>query len=159
MKRTLRILSICFVLILSSSTFAVAKAFDLSGLSYTELVALKGQINLAMWNSQEWQEVEVPQGVWVVGEDIPAGKWTIKAANGVRATVYWGDTLDASGMSLSYSSRIYELETLYSVNNWSYDRGDATEVTWDLKDGQYFIVESGIAVFTPYTGKPSLGFK
>jgi len=95
----------------------------------------------------------------VVGKDIPAGKWTIKAANGIRATVYWGEKLDSSGMSLSYSSRIYELETLYSVNHWSYGKGDTTEITWDLKEGQYFIVESGIALFTPYSGKPSLGFK
>ena len=159
MKRTLRILSVLFALILCTAPFASAETIDLSALSYDELVALKEQINLAIWKCQEWQEVEVPQGVWVVGEDIPAGKWTIKAANGVRATVYWGDTLDASGMSLSYSSRIYELETLYSVNHSRYDRGDPTEVTWDLKEGQYFIVANGIVVFTPYAGKPSLGFK
>jgi len=159
MKRTHRILSILFALILCSAPFATAETIDLSGLSFDELVALKEKINIAIWNSKEWQEVEVPQGVWVVGEDIPAGKWTIKAADGVRTSVYWGDTLDASGMSLSYNSKVFEIETLYSVNYWSYDRGDATEVTWDLKKGQYFIVESGIALFTPYSGKPSLGFK
>lgn len=138
---------------------ASEETFDLSSLSYSELVALRDKINLAIWNSQEWQEVEVPQGVWVVGEDIPAGKWTIKAADGVTALVYWGDTLDVAGTALSYNSKIYESEYLYSVNCRYYEKGEATAVTWDLKKGQYFIVEDGIALFTPYSGKPSLGFK
>lgn len=133
--------------------------FDLSGLTFEELVDLRDQINLAIWNSQEWQEVEVPKGVWIVGKDIPAGKWTIKAASGMTAYVYWGDTLDEAGTGISYSSRIFEYENLYSVSHRFYEKGYATEVTWNLRNGQYFIVESGIALFTPYVGKPSLGFK
>ena len=143
----------------SLACVASAEAINLSGMSYDELVALKEQINLAIWNSQEWQEVEVPQGVWVVGQDIPAGKWTIKAADGITAAVYWGDKLDESGVSLSYGSDVYETEYLYSVSYRNYEKGDSTEVTWNLKNGDYFIVSSGIALFSPYSGKPSLGFK
>ena len=59
---------------------AAADPVDLSGMSYDELVALRDQINLAIWNSQEWQEVTVPEGIWIVGEDIPAGHWSIRVA-------------------------------------------------------------------------------
>lgn len=138
---------------------ASAEANALSGMNYEELVALKDRINLAIWNSKEWQEVEVPKGVWVIGQDIPAGKWTIKAADGLTTMMEWGDVLDESGNGLSWSGRIYEMELLYSVNYEYYEKGKSTEVTWDLKDGQYFIVEYGIAVFSPYSGKQSLGFK
>ena len=54
---------------------------DLSGLSFDELVLLRDQLNLAIWNSKEWQEVKVPIGVWKIGDDIPVGKWTISAAS------------------------------------------------------------------------------
>ena len=49
---------------------------------------------------------------------------------------------------------------LTSKNNKYYSEAyDLTEVSWDLKDGHYIVVDDGIAVFTPYSGKPSLGFK
>ena len=72
MKRTLCII-LAFVLVLTLAPAAFADV-DLSGMSFDELVALKDQINLALWNSADWQEVTVPQGVWQVGADIPAGK-------------------------------------------------------------------------------------
>ena len=153
-----RIVTLVLVL-LCMACVASAEAPDLSGMSFEELVALKEQINLAIWNSEEWQEVEVPQGVWVVGEDIPAGKWTIKAADGITASIKWGDRLDESGASLSYSGKLYESEYLKSVTYRYYEKGDSAEVTWDLKEGQYFIVSDGIALFSPYSGKQSLGFK
>lgn len=138
---------------------AMAEGIDLSGMSFDELVALKEQLNLAIWNCQEWQEVEVPKGVWVVGEDIPAGKWTIKAADGLTAYIGWGDMLNETGTDVSYNGNIYESELLLSVNYDYYEKGDATEVTWELEDGQYFIVNDGIALFSPFSGKSSLGFK
>ena len=69
------------VILLAIPTVAFATSgkldIDLSKLSYEELVELKDQINLAIWQSKEWEEVEVPQGIWEVGKDIPEGKWTI----------------------------------------------------------------------------------
>lgn len=156
MKKTIALVLVLVSLV--SVSFA-GSTFDLSGLSYDELVSLKDQINLAMWNSQEWQEVEVPKGVYVIGEDIPVGKWTIKAADGISAFVCWGDVLDDAGTDLSYDGKICEYAGIKSVNYRYYEKGDTTEVTWDLKEGQYFIVDDGIALFIPYSGKPSLGFK
>lgn len=132
---------------------------DLSGMSYDELVALKDQINLAIWASDEWQEVTVPQGVYEVGSDIPAGHWTIKPADGMRVSVKWGDELDEGGRDLGFGGSIYEYEYLTSESYKYFEASDKTEVDFNLKDGQYFIVDDGQAVFMPYSGKPALNFK
>ena len=58
MKRFFCIL-FAFVLL---PVFSLADLPDLSGLSYDELVQLRDQINLAIWNSEEWEEVSVPSG-------------------------------------------------------------------------------------------------
>ena len=148
-----------FLLMFTLMTAPALAEVDLSGMSYDELVALKDQINLAIWQSDTWQEVEVPAGLWIVGEDIPAGKWTIKAADGITAYIKWGDKKDESGTDITYGGNVNESEIVTSVTYKRYEKGDVTEVSWDLKDGQYFVVDSGIALFTPYAGKPSLGFK
>lgn len=149
---------ICIMIALLIPVAAFAEV-DLTGMSYDELVQLKDQVSLAIWESEEWQEVEVPAGVYTVGEDIPAGKWTIKAADGISVTIEWGDLLDDSGVALSWDGKFMEYEYLHSENNKYYEKGDKTEITWDIKDGQYILVDDGIAVFMPYAGKPSLGFK
>lgn len=155
MKKLFVLLLIIFTILPS---FSLAE-IDLTSLSYDELVSLKSQVELAIWQCEEWQEVEVPKGVYVVGQQIPAGKWTIKAADSVNCYIKWGDLLDDSGVDVSWEGRISESEVLYSPNYRYYQKGDATEVAWELRTGDYFIVEDGIALFTPYAGAPSLGFK
>lgn len=136
-----------------------AEAFDLSGLSYEELVALKDQINLAMWESEEWEEVYVPQGVYQVGVDIPAGHWTIKATEGNRTKTTWCTKLDASGKNVDFTGTMFDIENIYSPTWFSFNANEhVTFVDYDLKDGQYLIIENGTAIFTPYEGKPDFVF-
>ncbi len=63
MKKTKIILA---VILLTAFVFNVCVGYatdiDLSHMSFEDLVTLKDQINLAIWNSKEWQEVTVPQG-------------------------------------------------------------------------------------------------
>lgn len=167
MKNTVRILPFLLALMLSAVTFAHAETFDLSSLSYDELVSLKDQINLAIWNSQEWQEVTVPQGVWLVGEDIPAGTWTVKCADIGRDSYMmkecdfsWGEYLDDEGHSIRWKGR-YDLVTIYNPNHPQYTEGQLTEYTFTVKNGDYIVISEAYnkAIFTPYAGKPSLGFK
>ena len=154
MKKVITIL-ITLALILSLSVSALAE-FDLSGLSFEELVALKDQINLAIWNSKEWQEVTVPQGVWEVGADIPAGKWTISAADGAISAVTIGKELRDNGQDVKPTASA----ALVSPSNVVYKQ-DSSRLTWDVElvDGDYIKISTGSVVFTPYAGKPSLGFK
>ena len=162
---------LCFVIAISvalSCTLGLCEEkIDLSGLSYDELVALKDRINLAIWNSEDWQEVTVPQGVWKVGEDIPAGTWTVRCADIGRdgymmreCDFSWGENLAKNGLAVEWKGR-YDLVTIYNPNNEYYKEGYLTEYTFTVQNGDYIIIDGAYnkAVFTPYAGKPSLGFK
>lgn len=155
-----KLVGITLALVIILSVFTVVRAdsekIDLSGMTYDELVALKDRINLAIWQSDEWQEVEVPQGVWKVGEDIPAGKWTIKALPSKNTMVTMGTEVKNGGTDVKAKAyqviddpgyRYYEDGT--SVSEW----------TIELEEGMYIQIQFGSAVFMPYSGKPSLGFK
>lgn len=134
---------------------------DLSGMNYDELIALKEQINLAIWNSQEWEEVEVPQGVWIVGKDIPAGHWTIKCPDGWRKTeINWGENIDEAGETISWSGRHSVYNGIYNEKHKYYEEGDGeTSYSFEARDGEYIVIDDAPAIFMPYSGKPSLGFK
>ena len=154
MKKALSLV-ICAALILSLAIVAYAD-FDLSGMSYDELVALKDQINLAIWNSAEWQEVEVPQGVWEVGADIPAGKWEIKALPGGDTYIVYGNEVKNGGTDVS--ARAYQ--DIVDPEYRNYKEGkDVTSWVIELENGNYVQIKFGNAVFMPYNGKPDLGFK
>ena len=151
---------IAVFLLLLALPFAAQADVDLSGMSYDELVALSDQINLAMWNSQEWQEVEVPQGIWLVGEDIPEGHWTIKPVDGVYAYITYGNILEDNKKEVSYKSKDYYSENIVSAASGTYDEGeDLQQIDIDAKSGSYIEISSGNVIFTPYSGKPKLGFK
>lgn len=154
MKRALCIiLALVLVLALAPAAFA---EWDLSGLTFDDLVALKDQINLALWNSADWQEVTVPQGIYKVGADIPAGKWTIKAPAGGYTVVKVGSQLDENRTDVDYHG---ESKPICGENFSGYAPSSACEFwTVELREDQYVSVKNGDCVFTPYTGN-ALGFK
>lgn len=154
MKRTLCIV-LALVLVLSIAPAAFADV-DLSGMSFDELVALKDQINLALWNSADWQEVTVPQGLYKVGSDIPAGKWTIKAPVGGYTVVKIGSQVDENGTDVDYHG---ELKPICGDNYSGFAPSSACAFwTVELREDQYVSVKNGDCVFTPYAGN-NLGFK
>ena len=150
---------ICFILsaVLFISLSAAAEDIDLSGLSFDQLVDLRERLNLAIWNCQEWQEVTVPEGIWIVGQDIPAGHWSIRVASD-RDYFYisYFDTLDENGLSVGHG---YLYQADIASPGWS-AFGDKTQDVRDIdmKEGWYF-KNNGAVIFTPYSGKPDLGFK
>ena len=153
-------LFIILIAVLSICPALVSAEVDLSGMSFDELVSLRNQINYALMETDEWEEVTVPCGTWKVGEVIPAGKWTITAVDGAYVGIEYGSTLDESEMSISYYSKNYYVETIISPTSYIFQKGqDTAQVDLELKKGNYFCVTSGEAVLTPYAGKPNLGFK
>ena len=152
-----RLLCILFVLLLLPVA-SMADLPDLSGLSFDELVQLREQINLVIWNSQEWQEVTVPIGLYIVGEDIPEGTWTIRAATDHFTVIKFGDTLEPNGIEVAYSSS-YGRGEAYSPDSSRTKASDPIEFTFTAKKGNYIQVDYAPALFTPFTGKPDLGFK
>jgi len=142
---------------------ALADLPDLSGLSFDELVQLKDQINLAIWNSEDWQEVTIPVGMYKIGEDIPAGRWTITPYPDSYCSLWYGDVVNESGTDAGYGWDIingYVGSVSTRVNkdgSWK-DPEKPHFVDLVLKDGWY-IKAAVPLIFTPYNGKPDFGFK
>ena len=154
MKRLIA-LTLAALLILCS---AAAELPDISGLTFDELVALREQLNLAIWQSSEWQEVTVPGGIWEIGKDIPAGHWVVRLAKpSATDTVWVFEKLDRPGMGPDYNY-YYRFQVLISENMLDYVGSYPASVDLIMPEGWYF-QSSADVVFTPFTGKPALGFK
>lgn len=159
MKKTFAFVLILALLLPLSSLASDSADIDLSGLSFDELIALRDRLNLAIWNSQEWQEVTVPIGAWKIGEDIPVGKWTIRMAD--DATSSWGsfvycDRLDATGSVASSDGKVWQWYQLNPKD--SSDNELPVSVDLDCHEKMFIVIERSPLVFTPYAGKPDLGF-
>ena len=151
----------CILLVFTLFPFALAEDIDLSGMTLDELLVLRQRVQFAMVQTDEWQAVRVPVGVWEIGKDIPAGHWSITAASDTHYT--WGtitycDKLDAAGKgadrwgsTVYYHSQVKAPDSDASV--------EATTIDLDCKEGTYVILEYSAMIFTPYSGKPDLGFK
>ena len=155
MKKTIAIL---FVVLLCFGLFA--ESIDLSKMSFEELVQLREQINIAIWNSKEWQEVTVPAGVWEVGKDIPAGHWTVKLSNQEQSysQFSWGDYLDDSKTEVAYKGK-YDHVLIQGAKSRIYKDGDLIEYSFEIVEGQWIVIDDKSVIFTPYIGKTSFGFK
>ena len=140
---------ICVILsfaVLFCSAVVYAEGIDLSNLSYTELEALEKQIIAEMVSRPEYKEVTVPLGVYKVGEEIPAGKWTISGLKD-SGIVYWGKGIDEYGVEIPYNRMIADF------THWDED----DSIDWDLVEGTYIAVTISPVKFSPYIPK-SLGF-
>lgn len=149
MRRLIITIVTLFILISSFAFQSALADVDLSGMSFDELVALRNQIDQAIWASDGWQEVSVPAGVYHIGEDIPAGKWTIRPADGHTAEVSYGPSLEDGGASIN---RGYGYEQITSPNDSYSKYNDIDCVNWTLEDGAYIMIESSSVVFTPFSG-------
>lgn len=132
---------------------------EVATLSLDELLALKNQLNLAIWRATEWKEITVQQGIWKIGEDIPAGHWTIQASDGAYTLLQWCGKLNAEGTAMDVDTLI-GTASLVSTHSEMFDSTmHRSAIDWNLKDGTYIIVSSGNAVFIPYRGNTDFEFK
>lgn len=129
---------------------------DLSGLSFDELIALRDQLNLAIWSSDEWQEVAVPVGIWEVGKDIPAGHWMITPPARDFGQVFYCQKYIPSTKKPDHSHPAHTC-VIAGVKS-SFANNTVNYVDYDMEDGWFFINEVPVT-FTPFIGKPDLNFK
>ena len=83
------------------------KMYDMSALSYEELLSVQKSVTKEIISRPEWKEVKVPAGVWIIGQDIPAGSYSIMPENLVTLkfyenteTTYWDYYILESGEGL-----------------------------------------------------------
>ena len=161
MKTWKRFLVVIATFVMLAAPIAHAE-IDLSGMTLAELLELQQRVTMAMWETEEWQEVEVPIGVYEIGVDIPAGHWTISAGVGpYTIDITLGKKLDQTGKGIDWADQIYSthLANKDSYMNSMFSGQYAESTDLELTEGTYLIVENGSLIFTPYAGKPSLGFK
>ena len=139
MKNTVRIISLLLALLFSTLAFASAESFDLSGLSYDELITLRQRIDLAIMQSDGWKEVTVPVGTYVIGRDIPAGDYTVTYEGRMQACL----SISVGGIVWGFHILNPSLYKTNSIGKLS------------LSDGQILDITYGEVIFTPYKG---LGF-
>ena len=66
------------ILVLMFAGVARADAPDLSDWTYDQLIALHLYVGQEIMKRPEWKEVTIPAGDWIVGVDIPEGKYSIR---------------------------------------------------------------------------------
>lgn len=156
---------ICALLaVLMLCTLAAAEDIDLSGLSFQELAVLRNRCLYEMMQRDEWQEVTVPQGNYLVGRDIPAGTWLVRCADNGRESISMRFAVISWGKGKPQDGRVpYPRKgeaDLYNPNGKYYE-GEMTEFIIELEEGDWVAIkpDRNAVVFTPYTGTPNLGFK
>ena len=106
---------------------------DLSAMSVDELIALNKAVVMELMSRKDFKEVAVPSGEYKVGEDIPAGAYTVKAKQFAVLVTYEknGDYGD-----------VYTVESDSCIGKLTLEKGESIQITGDV-------------IFTPYAG---LGF-
>ena len=154
MKKLITIVITCaLALALAGAAWADV---DLSGMSFAELAELRTQVQLEMFARQEWQSVQVPQGIYLVGREIPAGQWNVKALETSWTMLEVGRNLDEGGMKLKYPTKV--AQAVMGPQCSIYKAGDCTEFAITVEDGDWVRITNGNAIFETFTGV-KLGFK
>lgn len=156
--------SFALVLALILIPCAALAEIDLSSLSFADLAALRDQAQLEMMKRDEWQEVTVPQGVYRVGEHIPAGTWTVYCRTGISSLVLWGDTLSNNGHDIESNHKTGRSDWMrvYNPNYKDYKEfydGSDTSYSFTVRDGEWIVIKGQPVIFTPGAPTPSFSFK
>lgn len=126
-----------------------ADAGDLSSMSFDELLVLRQQVDAALWASDGWQEVEVPQGDYLIGTDIPVGKWTVQLAD--------DDPQAFAEIKIFPNQKAYADTPSYGFTRDDFLQHGQT-INLQLDAGNYLVTTMCALKFTPYTGA-ALDFK
>lgn len=161
MKKLLAIVLIIAMLIPAACAemdFSDLITLDLSNLTLEQLILLREKIELTMWGTDDWQAVVVPQGVYQIGVDIPAGKWTIAATEGNFSFIYIGNAVKPDGeVDIKGERSLYQRIDDKAYSGFDENK-DLPSFDVELADGYYIQIKYSSAIFTPYIGK-NLGFK
>ena len=140
-----KVLSLILALVLLIGSVALAD-IDLTGMSFNELRILYEQVQQALINTKQGGTVKVGSGLFIVGKDIPSGKWSITAEEGGHVFLSVYKSFDETR---NEGKGIFTYDWIYSPSHRSYDEGDTTEMTVYLQDGYCVEITSGSVLFTP----------
>lgn len=125
----------------------------LSTLDQEELLDVLSAASSVLLSKSEWESVTVPAGFYVVGEDIPAGHWSISFAPGEYAFIEYFYKTDATGKKPADLFNDYYYEGISDPASAMGSVYASREIDLDLKEGWHVVVTYGSLVFKPYTGR------
>ncbi len=156
--RRLFALVVAMALMGAGMACAEPENIDLAAMSLEDLQALQLRILEAMWASDAWQSVEVPEGAYEIGVEIPAGRWTISAREDEYVVIHVVSRLNATRTKESSNAQRYAYQVIASETSYMRDDYPSTSFTLTLEAGMFIIIEDAPAIFTPPAG-PSFSFK
>ena len=143
---------ICSLLIFPVVAFA---EYDFSSFGVDELYAILNSVRSEILSKSQWEEVTVPVGFYVVGEDIPEGHWTIKYFPGEYSLIEYFHNTDSSGKRPADTIYDYYYDGIGDPSSELASVYDLTEIDLVLQKGFHLVVNYGSVIFTPFTGRPS----
>lgn len=149
-----KLITVILILALILPAAAVAEEDnEFMGLSYIELMGKLGKVERALWACGEWQSVDVPAGVYKIGEDIPAGHWSLSP------TAYDDFYVIGYGTKLDITETSIENDAIVGWWNLSSDYSNTMMHTLDvvLTEG-YYLYLGHKTTFQTYSGKPKPDF-
>jgi hypothetical protein len=154
-----RILSTLLCLILMApAAMAEPQTVDLDTMTLEELQELQLRVVAAMWKTDGWQSVEVPEGAYEIGVEIPAGKWTLTPREGEYVTIQVVSKLNATGTREANNAQTYAYQVITSASSFMHDDYPSESFTITLEKGMFIIIDDAPVIFTPPAG-PSFTFK
>lgn len=108
--------------------------------------------------TSESEEVQVPAGTYKIGEQIPAGHWTITCAPRNYCYVTVGSELKDNKKEIAYGSKGYYHIAMAGTESNISDRGYPSFVDLELTEGMYICIERSFVTFTPYDGNHGFTF-
>ena len=159
-----RLIAIIMTIAMLFSFVPALADVDLSDMTTDELIALHEQVQLMLF--EQMKSVTVPQGIWLVGKDIPAGTYLIRCADLGRSEkslrlcyLLWG-TQEPNVYGVFPNNSSLGSILIYNPNSEHYVEGQTSEFILTLEEGYYISVDSSNnrAVFYQYTGTPSFSF-
>lgn len=128
-----KLFTLCFIIFCVHFVSFSQEVIDFEGKSFDELILIQKELNKAIWNTKEWKKVFVPAGVYKIGVDIPAGRWSVES--------------DEKFADIRIYKKYVEGKCEEQVSRCPLTKGQGTV---DLIDGCYLYVWLG-ADFRPYT--------
>ena len=141
-----KVLSLILTLVLLIGSVALAE-IDLTGMSFNELRILYEQVQQALIDTKQGGTVKVGIGVYEVGKDIPAGKWTVTVPGNNCAFVYIFPSYEAY---LDSEYNFLDFQLIYSTEYSKLREGSNTEMNMTIREGQCIRVEDATVYFTPF---------
>ena len=140
-----KVLSLILAIVLLIGSVALAD-IDLTGMSFNELRILYEQVQQALIDTKQGGTVKVGSGTYVVGKDIPAGKWTITPEDKQFGIVY----VYKNAEDCENKKNEVMCDLIVSSHSPVLSDCDATEMNVLLVDGYYVVIKDVTVYFTPF---------